>query len=279
MPLPPARTYAEFTARAPLARRARDIARDLALRALAVGRRVGGSGPLRIVYYHHVFEDERAGFERQLRFLAGQGEFVALDDALAILRRSRPATGRYFCVTFDDGLKSCATGALPILAELGVPATFYVVSDLVGRALGADDAQARDVFGFQGRATALEFMSWDDARALASARMTIGSHSRTHARLAGFDRARALAEMTESKQEIERRLGVPCRHFCAPYGLAGRDFIVARDPDLAREAGYDSFASATRGAMAPGSDPMRLKRDHLMARWGEHQLRYFLSRG
>jgi hypothetical protein len=133
MPLPPARTYAEFTARAPLLRRARDRARDLALRALAIGRRVGG--PLRIVYYHHVFEDERAGFERQLRFLAGQGEFLSLDDALIILRGSRPAKGRYFCVTFDDGLKSCATGALPILAQLRIPATFYLVSDLMGRAV------------------------------------------------------------------------------------------------------------------------------------------------
>jgi hypothetical protein len=52
-----------------------------------------------------------------------------------------------------------------------------------------------------------------------------------------------------------------------------------RDPSLAREAGYASFASGVRGGMAAGGDPFLLKRDHLLANWGEHQLRYFLSRG
>lgn len=279
MKQPPTRTYAEFTARAPLAGRARAIARDMAIRALALGRRIGGGGWVRFVYYHHVFADEQAGFARQLRFLSGQGEFLALDDALSVLRRERPADGRYFCVGFDDGLKSCATGALPVLAEMRVPAVFYVVSDLVGRSFAADDALARDVFGFQGGDTALEFMTWEDCRALAAAGMAVGSHSRSHARLAGLDRALALAEMADSKRAIEREIGQQCRHFCAPYGLPGRDFDQMRDPSLASEAGYASFASGARGAMAAGSDPFLIKRDHLLANWGEHQLRYFLSRG
>lgn len=279
MQQPPTRTYAEFTARAPLAHRARAIARDLAIRALAIGRRIVGNDWVRFVYYHHVFTDEQARFARQLRFLAGQGEFVSLDDALSVLRRERPHAGRYFCVGFDDGLKSCATGALPVLAEMRVPAAFYVVSDLVGRTLDAGDALSRDVFGFKGGTTALEFMSWEDCRTLAAAGMTVGSHSRSHARLSGLDRARALAEMADSKRAIERQLGRECRHFCAPYGLPGRDFDLMRDPALAREAGYASFASGARGAMTPGGDPFLLRRDHLLANWGEHQLRYFLSRG
>jgi peptidoglycan/xylan/chitin deacetylase (PgdA/CDA1 family) len=279
MPPPPTRTYAEFTARAPLADRARAIARDLAIRALAIGRRIGGQGWVRFVYYHHVFADEQAGFARQLRFLSGQGEFLSLDDALSVLRRERPHAGRYFCVGFDDGLKSCFGGALPVLAEMRVPAVFYVVSDLIGRSFAAADALARDDFGFKGDDTALEFMTWEDCRALAAAGMTVGSHSRSHARLLGLDRARALAEMTDSKREIERELGRDCRHFCAPYGLPGRDFDPMRDPLLAREAGYASFASGARGAMTPGGDPFLLKRDHLLANWGEHQLRYFLTRG
>jgi len=279
MKQPSTRTYAEFTARAPLAHRARAIARDLAIRALAIGRRIGGRGWVRFVYYHHVFADEQAGFARQLRFLSGQGEFLSLDDALSVLRRERSANGRYFCVGFDDGLESCATGALPVLAEMRVPAVFYVVSDLIGHSFAADDAIARDAFGFQGRDTALEFMTWEDCRALAAAGMTVGSHSRSHANLALLDRAQALAEMTDSKQAIERALGRECRHFCAPYGQPVRHFDQMRDPSLAREAGYASFASSARGAMTAGSDPFLIKRDHLLANWGEHQLRYFLSRG
>ena len=273
-----ARTYAEFTARATIVERARAVARDCAIRALAVGRRIDGRNWIRFIYYHHVLEDERTGFARQLRYLSGRGEFLSLDDAVSIVRGERAADGRYFSVGFDDGLKSCFGGALPILAELRVPAAFYVVSDLIGQSFDADHRVARDVFGFKGRGTALEFMTWEDCRALAAAGMTVGSHSRGHAKLARLDRAQALAEMISSKQAIERETGRACRHFCAPYGLPGTDFDSTRDPALAREAGYASFASSARGAMAANGDPYRLKRDHLLANWGEHQLRYFLSR-
>lgn len=278
MPQRPTSTYAEFIVRTPWQSRVRNAVRDLAIRALATGRTIGGSGWVRFVYYHHVFSDEQAGFARQLRFLANAGEFLSVDDATSVVAGTRPADGRYFCIGFDDGLKSCATGALPVLAELRVPAVFYVVSDLIGRAFEADDSVARDTFGFQGRDTALDFMSWDDCRALAAAGMTVGSHSRSHAKLVQLDRTHALAEITDSKRAIEGALGVACRHFCAPYGLPGAHYDAARDPALARQVGYASFASGVRGAMTPGGDPFALKRDHLLANWGEHQLRYFLSR-
>jgi peptidoglycan/xylan/chitin deacetylase (PgdA/CDA1 family) len=154
---------------------------------------------------------------------------------------------------------------------------FYVVSNLIGRTFATDDSLSRDVFGFKGE-TALEFMTWEDCRALQAAGMTVGSHSRSHARLANLDRAQALAELTDSKRAIEHAIGRECRHFCAPYGLPGKDFDSMRDPALAREAGYASFATGVRGAMT-GPEPFLLKRDHLLANWGEHQLRYFLSRG
>ena len=81
----PTRTYAEFTARQPARIRARSVARDLALRGLSLGRRIGGRGWIRFPYYHHVFDDERRGFARQLDYLRQFGDFVAIDDAAAML--------------------------------------------------------------------------------------------------------------------------------------------------------------------------------------------------
>jgi peptidoglycan/xylan/chitin deacetylase (PgdA/CDA1 family) len=278
MPQRSAQTYAEFNADASMKSRLRGCARDLVIRALALGRVVGRRGWVRFVYYHHVFSDEQMGLARQLRYLSGVGEFLSMDDAVSIVNGVRSPDGCYICIGFDDGLKNCVTGALPVLADFRVPAIFYVVPDLMGQSFDADNPLARDRFDFQGHETALEFMTWEDCKTLLAAGMAVGSHSRSHARLARLDRTQALAEMTDSKKTIEDMLAVPCKHFCAPYGLPGTHYVAERDPELAREAGYVSFASGVRGAMTAGGDPFKLKRDHLLANWGEHQIRYFLSR-
>ena len=276
--LPPTTTYAGFAGRAPLAARLRRAARDTAVGALSLGRRIDrDSGWIRFPYYHHVFDDERTGFERQVDYLARFGEFVSLDDALSLLEGEVSIDGRYFSISFDDGFKSCITGALPVLAERGVPWAVYLVSDFVGRSLTPGDPVAREVFNFSGHGTTLHFLDWDDCRAMAKNGVTLGSHGATHARLASLDDAAAVREIAGSKATIERELGQSCAHFCPPFGVADRDFDGSRDPALAREAGYRSFVTGRRGPARRGADAFRLGRDHVLAGWGTHQLRYFLS--
>lgn len=273
----PTRLHSEFIATVPGQIRARWALRDLALRALALTRRVDAGDWIRFPFYHHVFDDERADFARQLDYFSGFGEFISLSDAVALLDSGERIDGRYFCLTFDDGFKSCLSGATPILAERGISATFYLVTGLMGRSLAPEDSIARDVFAFAGKGTTLDFLTWDDCREMERAGMRFGSHTTSHARLSALDPDTVETELRDSKQAIESELGRDCDHFCAPYGIAGHDFDPARDGALARAAGYRSFATGTRGPMRRGADPLALKRDHIVANWGNHQLRYFMS--
>jgi len=268
----------EWSAAMTIRMRMRDLVRGLALRALSTGRRIDAtSNWIRFPYYHHVLDGERAGFERQLQFLRQAGEFISIDDAADLLQGPDPIDGRYICVGFDDGFKSCLTGALPILVEHAVPAVFYVVTSLMGRTLAPNDPITQSTFGFEGGDTNLEFLSWNDCREMIAAGMTIGSHTQTHVRLADITDAEAAKELTDSKAKIEQETEQPCHHFCAPYGLPDIDFS-GRDRELAAAAGYRSFVTGIRGATRAGDDAYKLKRDHLLANWGNHQLRYFLSR-
>lgn len=66
-------------------------------------------------------------FERQMRFLCRHFKAVKAS-------RIQSELGREICfaVTLDDGYEDNYLVAAPILKKLGIPATFYVVSDFVG---------------------------------------------------------------------------------------------------------------------------------------------------
>lgn len=276
---PPTETLRQWSAKTPAKVRIRDGLRDLILRGLTVGRQIDhGTTWVRFPFYHHVFPDEREGFKKQLLYLRQFGEFISLDEAIALFNSGDPVKGRYFCLTFDDGFKSCISGALPILKELNIPVTFFIVTSLVGKSLAPDDPIARTVFGFKGDKTSLDFMSWEDCRQAVEAGMTIGSHTQTHPRLAKLTATEVTDEMASSKEEIETQIGQPCQHFCAPYGIAGKDFNQDRDPKIAFQLGYKSFLTGHRGQKQKGGNPMAVQRDQLMANWGIHQLRYFFFR-
>ena len=232
---------------------------------------------IRFPFYHHVFQDEQQNFARHLGYLRDYGDFISVDDALSLLSDDGKINGRYFCLSLDDGLKSCYNGAMPILSELNIPAVFYVVTKMVGRSLEADDPIARNVFGFKGRNRTLDFLSWDNCLEMISANMTIGSHTTTHTRLSDLTDDQTRAEMENSKTEIEQNTGQPCRHFCPPYGIPNTDYDAVVDVELAKSSGYKTFATGIRGPNRQGDSPFALKRDHLLAGWENFQLRYFLS--
>lgn len=274
----PTRTYREFTALTPLKARARDLARTTALRVMSLGRNIEATTNwLRFPFYHHVFDDERQGFQAQLDRLGTIGEFISMNDALSLIDGTFPLDGRYFCLSFDDGLKSCFTDAFPILAEREIPAIFYLVSDLIGKSLQPDDPVARQVFGFKGAGTTLDFMSWDDCREMKENGMALGSHTCSHINMLASDPETVRREMQQSKAAIEAQVGA-CDHFCPPYGIPGVHYDPTRDIALARDCGYRSLVSGARGANHAGDDPFAIRRDQLLANWGSYQLDYFLSR-
>lgn len=204
------------------------------------------------------------------------GDFISLDDAVEVLESNRPPNGRYFCITFDDGFKNCMTNAMPILLDYGVHAAFFLPTKYVDLSVGEDGRLCSEFFGDE--KIVMEFLSWEDCRKMAREGMTFGSHGVNHVRLIDLSEEEVERELKESKAAIERELGLPCRHFCAPVGHPGVDFRVDRAPRIAKSLGYRSFLTGRRGSVRRKSNPMLLERQHLIAAWETYQLRYFLSR-
>ncbi|MDA0675517.1 MAG: polysaccharide deacetylase family protein [Proteobacteria bacterium] len=218
----PVQSFAAFAGRPSWSARLRATARRAALLALSLAPGRGRGGALRFPYYHHVFEDERATFARQLRWMRRQGEYLGWDDAVALVQSGQPIDGRYFCISFDDGFRNCVTHALPILVEHGATVAFFLATSFID----TDPVRDRDrLLGFYpGESRLMEFLDWDECRQLLDSGMVVGSHTDRHARLAELDSDGVASELSRSKHLIEAELGLECRHFCAPWGEPLGDF-------------------------------------------------------
>jgi peptidoglycan/xylan/chitin deacetylase (PgdA/CDA1 family) len=208
------------SARAGVATLARKAAKAA---VLPIGIRAPQPGDLTILLYHRVWRHAgpttrevdvaAAAFDRQMASLGRTGGALSIDDALApllapvrdgALGEGPVAGGKDMrtVVTFDDGFGDFVEVALPSLVDHQVPATLYLTTGLVN---GRDsDARAR--------------LSWADlADAVETGLVTIGAHTHTHPDLSRSSEPEAREEMQRSKDLIEDRLGVECRHFAYPY--------------------------------------------------------------
>jgi peptidoglycan/xylan/chitin deacetylase (PgdA/CDA1 family) len=131
--------------------------------------------------------------------------FVTAEQLVDECRGGRPPRATA-ALTFDDGWLDSLTVALPLLAELGVPATFYVNP-------GSWGAVHHDV-----RAPAGRLMDRAQTRTLAEHGMAIGAHGMKHVDLRGLDDAELGADLTRCRFEIEAATGKRCRTFAYPYG-------------------------------------------------------------
>lgn len=277
-----AKNYSELERLYPLRRRMRSFVRNTTVFLLSSFSRTDSSKEwIRFPFYHHVFDDERNDFQRHLRYFRNQGDFISIDDAVDIFQEKQKIGGHYFCVTFDDGFKNCVSNALPILVENNCPAAFFIPTDYIGCEAYKDKDTIRRFFIDSADAypVLIEFLSWLDCRKLIAAGMTIGSHACSHLPPVRLDKEQLKTELIRSKKKIEGELGVDCNHFSCPWGRPVTDFRIGVDPLIAKEAGYCSFFTIMRGPSFSGSDPLCIRRDHLLAKWQDYQLRYFFTRG
>jgi peptidoglycan/xylan/chitin deacetylase (PgdA/CDA1 family) len=187
-------------------------------------------------------------FAAQLALLTARGyRGATLHRAL-----SDPPAEKTVVVTFDDGYRSVATLALPILRRFGLPATVFVPTDHVGSGEPMRWPGIEQWLGGEHEAELLP-LGWDELAMLVEAGWEVGSHTCSHPRLTRIDDASLRAELRGSREVCERQLSLPCRTLAYPYGDHDRRVVAA-----ARAAGYE--AACTLPEAFRGHDALRTPR-------------------
>jgi peptidoglycan/xylan/chitin deacetylase (PgdA/CDA1 family) len=88
--------------------------------------------------------------------------------------------------------------------------------------------------------------------------VSFGSHTHSHVDLAVLNPTMAELEISQSKQEIENFLGIPCTLFSYPFGKR-HNFNQGIKKNL-RNMGFSIAVTTIRGSISKGSDPFELRR-------------------
>src|SRR5262249_34062288 len=153
---------------------------------------------------------------------------------------------RCVVLTFDDGYRDFLQDAAPVLEEMRLSATIFLVADRMGET-NAWDARHGD--------PERSLLTWREASELAARGFQFGSHSRTHRPLPQLSDAELRDEIEGSKAILENRLGFEVAHFSYPHGL-----FDERCLEHLRRAGYASACADIRGGNRKGIDPYQLRR-------------------
>ena len=111
-------------------------------------------------------------------------------------------------------------------------------------------------------------MTWKQVTRLKHWMLSVGSHSRTHVNCAKDDPALVDAEISESKRDLEKQLGLRDLIFAYPFGK--REDFNEHWRERVRQAGYVGCLSAYGGSIRGAIDPFNVVRtaiSHVYGKW------------
>lgn len=212
-----------------------------------------------IIMYHNIDENSLTSrlsvlpesFKTQMRFLKNQHyNVVKLEDLARMVKKDR-FPSKTIAITFDDGYENNYLKAYPVLKELGLHATIFIIPAMVGT---------------EG------YMTWGQIIEMSeSGAISIGIHSMTHAWLPGQPDQKLDSEIMGSKRSIESHLNKEVGAFSYPLGGFNKD---VREKVI--NAGYKIAVATNPGKRYPKHDLFAMKRlrisstsDNLFVFWFE----------
>ncbi len=191
-------------------------------------------------------------FLAHLNYLKRHYRIIPLRDYLKARREGRSLPDHSVVLTFDDGFRNFFTTAAPSLAQAEVPATLFLITDLVR---GHDSARPNASWAPGDDET---YLSWTEVLALrGNPNLEFGSHACSHSRLSLLSMEEVDRELRDSQEVLtSHQLG---ERDSLPLAYPKGDYSTPIAQRAAR-LGYRCALTTDEGLNDANTDLFALKR-------------------
>jgi len=227
--------------------------------------------PVPVLMYHHV--NPHKGdmvtvtpevFEGQMEYLYKAGyRTLKTAELISYINGSLVLSQKAVVVTFDDGWLDNYIYALPAIKKYKINATIFLITNRVENASGNNAAIPSSIPTHEESKSLIEkgeshkvVLNWNLIKEMSDTGLIeFYSHTKSHAKCNSLSEKELAEELKESREIIEKRLGIPCPYFCWPYGKYNGLAVTS-----AKEAGYKAIFTTNHGVVQRGSDPSAINR-------------------
>jgi peptidoglycan/xylan/chitin deacetylase (PgdA/CDA1 family) len=231
---------------------------------------------VQFLYIHHVFRDEIGAFDKLLKRLSADHQFISYSEGVQRVEQGnidRP----YISISSDDGLKNNLDAAA-VLNRYNAKACFFICPSIVDE---PEESKVRDFAKIRLHFPAVEFMTWKDVGRLQEQGHEIGGHTMSHINIGSATQESLGYEIAACRETIIRQCG-SADHFAFPYGRM-KDFSEY-GRQMVFESGFKSCASALRGCHIARKGErilprdLLIRRDHVILNWRLEHIMFFIAR-
>lgn len=198
-----------------------------------------------VLYYHSV--DPTEGNEvtispdrlrTQLQYIKDQGyTTLTMGELTEYILNNKEIPEKSIVITFDDGYMDNYIHAFPLLKELDMKASIFVIAN------GIDDGY---------------YLASSQLKEMSDAGIDIISHTLTHPDLRNMTYNQQLEEFKSSKSILENITGKEVTALAYPFG-----YLNDTSKQAAKDAGYTLGFTTDRGYSDRNDDPMTLDRIYI----------------
>lgn len=220
---------------------------------LYAGKKILPSRGVSVLMYHSVGDNKEfftvspGVFEREIKYLTDHNyRIIPLSQLVASLKEHAPIPTHTVVLTFDDGYADNYSEVFPVLRRYHVPASIFISTSFVGG--------TRTV-----RRGTLPMLSWEQIREMKdSGLIEFFPHTHTHPKLTNISSAEAEREIRESRDILQKQLGVSADLFAYPYGFFNAEII-----SQVKNAGFRGACTVQSGIVTARTDSLLIPRNSI----------------
>ncbi|MDY4078629.1 MAG: polysaccharide deacetylase family protein [Clostridium sp.] len=213
-----------------------------------------------VLYYHSVDPSEAneviispEKLREELTFIKDSGyTTLTMSELNDYILNNTPIPEKSIVITFDDGYADNYANAFPILKELDMKATIFVISNFT------------DKDGY--------YMTSQQIKEMSDYGIDIQSHTASHAHLNQLTYEEQLSELKTSKEKLESITEKPVISIAYPFGDFDDNTILA-----SKEAGYSLSFNTNRGLSDREDNPLSLNRIYVSSLYSIEQFKEILE--